>query len=74
MRCGGNVGAGVQGDQCEYQDDCEGGYDCVRFGQANVCARFCRLGGQDNDCGARYTCTPFLQPAYDGTQEIGTCV
>jgi hypothetical protein len=42
-------------------------------GTTQRCERYCRYGGGFDDCGSSYTCTPFIDPGYYGTQEIGVC-
>lgn len=70
--CGAS-GLGAQGDGCAA-GDCLPGYDCIAINQQGRCARYCRIGTAFNDCGSQFACTAFLDPAYDGSQEVGICL
>jgi hypothetical protein len=72
--CTTGAGKGTQGDGCFQGSDCAPGYDCVVLSSKPFCARFCRYGGGFDDCGSDYTCTPYVIAAFDGAQEIGTCM
>jgi hypothetical protein len=72
--CTGPVGLGLQGDSCTALVDCAAGYDCTVVKTVGRCSRYCRYGDGFEDCGSTYTCTAFVDPEYEGAQQIGVCL
>ncbi len=76
--CVPSTGSSTQGETCENDTDCTGGYACAFFGDASTgeCLPWCPVGAVSTGCPNPSTCTAFGNSliSYDDATELGVCV
>jgi hypothetical protein len=58
-------GAGTQGESCNGDQDCRGGFTCVISGSGNQCSQLCPIQG-NSGCPAGMVCEPIDVQGFGG--------